>query len=223
MIYTFLVICNIIGLLNSDKVLVCHYTKIPIKIDAQLNEKGWESAGFIILQDPKKRTDNKVIVRTLWDEQNLYVAFHVQDKNLQAKQTVLDHPQLYMDDMVEFLIDTRNDKDSCWNIDDVIYHINLLGQKKDDRGTVNCTTDPKWNGNAKYAIQLFGTLNDTTDIDIGYDVEVSISWKELETKPGSLSVDFAIGDSGKLFDWVGASPFRSPYAFGKLMLIKLLE
>jgi len=218
MIYTFLVICNIIGLLNSDKVLVCDYTKNPIKIDAQLNEKGWESAGFIILQDPKKRTDNKVFVRTLWDEQNLYVAFHVQDKNLQAKQTVLDHPQLYMDDMVEFLIDTRNDKDSCWNMDDVIYHINILGQKKDDRGTVNCATDPKWNGNAKYAIQLFGTLNDTTDIDIGYDVEVSISWEELGTKPGSLSVDFAVGDSGKLFDWVGASPFRSPYAFGKLIL-----
>lgn len=220
MIYTFLIIFNCIGFLNPEKVLDCHYTKNPIKIDAQLNEKEWNSAGSITLQDSKKRTDNKVIVCTLWDEQNLYISFHVQDKDLQSKQTVLDHPQLYMDDMVEFLIDTRNDKDSCWNVDDVIYHINLLGQKKDDRGTVNCTTDPKWNGNAKYAIQLFGTLNDSTDTDIGYDLEVSISWKELETKPGSLSVDFAVGDSGKLFDWVSASPFRSPYAFGKLILIK---
>jgi len=220
MVYIFLVICNIIGLLHPDKVLVCHYTENPIKIDAQLNEKEWEFARSITLHDSRKRTDNQVIIRTLWDEQNLYVAFHVQDKDLQAKQTVLDHPQLYLDDMVEFLIDTRNDKDSCWNVDDVIYHINILGQKKDDRGTVNCITNPQWNGNARYAVQLFGTLNDTTDIDIGYDVEVSISWKELETKPGSLSVDFAVGDSGKLFDWVGASPFRSPFAFGNLILRK---
>ncbi|HAQ20905.1 MAG TPA: hypothetical protein DCR40_16980 [Prolixibacteraceae bacterium] len=218
MIYLFLILFNIIGLSNPDKELICHYTKNPIKIDARLDEKEWESARSVTLQDSRERSDTKAIIRTLWDEQNLYLAFQVQDNDLRAKQSVLDHPQLYLDDMVEFLIDTGNDKDSCWNVDDVIYHINILGQKKDDRGTENCMTNPGWNGSARYAVHLFGTLNDTTDTDIGYDLEISISWKELETKPVSLSVNFAAGDGGILFDWVGASPFRSPFTFGNLIL-----
>jgi hypothetical protein len=133
---------------------------------------------------------------------------------------------LYLDDMVEFLIDTRNDKGSCWNEDDIIYHINLLGQKKDDKGTVDCASNPKWNGNAAYKINAQGTLNDHSDRDKGYNVEISISWKELELKPVQglkIGTNFAIGDNGNLFDWAGASPFRSPSAFGNLVLVKMNE
>jgi hypothetical protein len=223
MTYSLLIAFNILLLLIPEyKELNCMYTKNSIPIDGQLNE--WSSARSILLQDKSHKTDNTAIVRTLWNEQNLYIAFEVQDKNLQAKQTVPDHSQLWLDDMIEFLIDTHNDKDSCWNVDDLIYHINILGQKKDDRGSSDCITNPKWNGNAQYAIKMFGTLNDSTDIDTSYNVEISISWNELAIKPFpglQMGVDFPDGDHRKgLFDWVGASPFRSPYAFGNLILVK---
>ena len=223
MIYSFLISLSFMFFFAPMyKELKCLYTKNPVKIDGLLNE--WNSARSINLENKSKKTGNQAVVRTLWDEQNLYIAFEVRDNNLQAIQTTLDHPQLWLDDMIEFLIDTRNDKDSCWNIDDVIYHINLLGQKKDDRGSIECTTNPKWNGNAKYIIKMFGTLNDTTDVDTGFNMEISISWKELEVKPYpgfQMGVDFADGDHRKgAFDWVGASPFRSPYAFGNLILVR---
>ena len=48
--------------------------------------------------------------------------------------------------------------------DDIIYHINLLGQKKDDRGTIDCKSNSKWNGNAKIAVRIFGSLNDPKDM-----------------------------------------------------------
>jgi hypothetical protein len=205
------------------KELNCRYTKRKIVIDAVLNENCWNAADSIMITDNTRRSDNVIKVKTLWDEQNLYIAFDVKDKNLQSKQTIQDNGQLSKDDIVEFLVDPANKKDSCWGIQDVIYHINLLSQKKDDRGTTDCKTDSKWNGNAKYAVKLFGTLNDSTDIDKGYVVEISILWEELGLKPSpgnKIGIDFGNGDSGIFFDWVGAHPFRSPYAFGDLILKK---
>jgi hypothetical protein len=204
---------------NSNKELFCLPADQPIKIDGQLNE--WGNGRSITIQDKSQKSEANAVIKTLWNNENLFIAFQVQDADLKAEQTVLDHPELYLDDMVEFLIDTQNNKDTCWNEDDIIYHINLLGQKKDDRGTVECITNPKWNGDAEFAIQLKGTLNNATDIDSGYMVEVRVSWKELGLIPVpglKIGLNFAIGDNGILFDWVNASPFRSPDAFGNVVL-----
>jgi hypothetical protein len=175
------ILLQLMGSGNADSTLSCVFTQTPITIDARLNEKDWQRAVPVILTDRiRRKSKNQAIVRTLWDLQNLYLFFQVRDKNLQALQRVRDHPLLAQDDMVEFLIDTRNKKDSCWNTDDVVYHINILGQKKDDRGRGQCITNPAWNGNAHFAVRLQGSLNDSTDTDTGFEVEVSISWKELD-------------------------------------------
>lgn len=223
MLYHALILINFFMWFSpAPKEFICLYTKTPVIIDGLLDE--WNRSGSITINDRKGISDNTAVVKTLWDKENLYIAFEVNDKNLQAEQYVLDHPKLWLDDMIEFLFDTKNHRDSCWNTDDVIYHINLLGQKKDDRGSPDCITNPKWNGSARYVIHMSGTLNDSTDTDRGYNIEIAISWKELEIIPYSgfeLGADFALGDKGvSVFDWAGASPFRSPYAFGKLRLQK---
>jgi hypothetical protein len=210
---------------NTVKSLISEYTNVPPVIDGNLDDKVWKSAKSITFDGTSrgKKTDDKGEAWTLWDKQNLYIAFNIQDKNLKALQTALDHPLLSRDDIVEFLIDPRNDKDSCWTTDDVIYHINLYNQKKDDRGTADCKSDPTWNGNAKTAVKLFGTINDSTDVDKGFSAEIAISWKELNVKPRPgfrMGIDLAAGDAGVFFDWAGASPFRSPHAFGDLILMK---
>lgn len=218
------ILFHVTGCRDLNNSLLCVHTKMPVTIDARLDEKDWKRAATVTILDRiRKKSDNQAIVSTLWDEQNLYISFQVKDKNLQATQQLQDHPLLAQDDMVEFLIDTRNTKDSCWNANDVVYHINILGQKKDDRGRADCHTDPGWNGNARYAVRLSGTLNDSTDTDNGFVVEISISWKELGLIPHpglQVGVDFANGDGGKMFDWAGATPFRSPFSFGNLMLMK---
>lgn len=144
-------------------------------------------------------------------------------KKLLAEKQMKSH--LKDNDMVEVLIDTQNDKDTCWAADDIVYHINLLGVKKDDRGTPTCQTNPLWDGNAHITVIHFGTVNDTTDIDQGYMVMLALSWTELEQKPIpglTMGINFANSDNNgkgrQLFDWVGAWPMRSPYAFGNLIL-----
>ena len=219
-----LLLCFIISQLVSvtygqHKEFLCRYTQHPVLVDGKLDE--WHGACFIEIEDEMGETDNTVRIYAMWDTQNLYFAFDVRDKDLQARQTAQDHPELYRDDMVEFLLDPLNDRDSCWAQDDIIYHINILGQKKDDRGTANCLTNAQWNGHAEFAVVTNGSVNEPADIDDGYVVEVSIPWDELRIEPlagMSIGANFGNGDDGRLFDWVNAKPFRSPYAFGDLVL-----
>jgi hypothetical protein len=212
---------------NKNKKILYRYTKVPPVINGRLNRNIWKRANVIYFQhdslhskDPR-HTSNKVVVRTLWDDNNLYIAYGVKDNNLQATHRIQDGQGLASDDIVEFLIGPRDSKDPCWGPNDIIYHINLLGQKKDSRGSAGCKDNPAWNGRARYAIQLYGTLNDTTDIDRGYSVEVAIPWSEIHRSPHAglhIGIDFAGGDNGVSFDWAGAWPFRSPNVFGTLIL-----
>lgn len=185
----------------------------------------WDKPETIVIEGKKEESENRMTVFSHWNNDSLSFFFKVEDTCLRAYQSEKDHPELYLDDMVEILIDTQNNKDSCWTEDDIVYHVNILGMKKDDRGTKECITDPTWDGNVQISVQLFGTLNDTTDMDTGYIITLSFPWVELKQKsePGlKMGINFANGDNdGKgrqLFDWVGAWPMRSPYVFGKLIL-----
>lgn len=184
----------------------------------------WASAKPVRFSSPEK-SDNEMTVSSCWDHDSLYFRFDIIDSDLRAYQTEKDHPKLYLDDMIEILLDPRNDQDTCWAADDIVYHINLLGQKKDDRGTDSCMTDPNWDGKASYRIVLYGTLNDPSDIDTGYRVELALPWDELGVKSENektLGVNFANGDNDgngrQLYDWVEANPMRSPNQFGTLQL-----
>ena len=185
----------------------------------------WNDTSCIVIDGDKEKSENRMYVYAVWTRDSLSFCFKVMDKDLRAYQKEQDHAALFLDDMVEVLMDTKKNKDSCWGDDDIVYHVNLLGVKKDDRGTPGCTTDPSWNGRAGFQVKIHGTLNDTTDIDTGYLVYISFSWAEIGQTPHPgliMGVNFANGDNdGKgrqLFDWTGASPMRSPYAFGDIIL-----
>lgn len=199
------------------------YTK-NIVIPSWSSEE-WNSEECEMISGDTVGSENQLFMISRWNKDSLYFFFKVLDSDLRAYQTLQDHPQLFLDDMVEILLDTANDKDSCWNENDIIYHVNLLGIKKDDRGTAGCVSDPTWNGVAGITVKLFGTLNDTTDIDKGFLINLAFPWTELELVPKKglvMGINFANGDNdGKgrqLYDWMNASPFRSPYAFGNLVL-----
>lgn len=191
---------------------------------------GWNSPEFdgpdsLLITGGKANSDNRLSVFSRWDAGSLYFFFKVTDSDLRAYQTEKDHPQLFLDDMVEVLIDTRNDKGGLWAEDDIVYHVNLLAVKKDDRGSREGASDPTWDGKARISVQLSGTLNDPSDTDTGYLITLIIPWSEIGQSPHprlTMGINFANGDNdGKgrqLFDWAAAWPLRSPNAFGDLIL-----
>jgi hypothetical protein len=220
--YLFLcfLIITIVDTPKKEKKRICS------KFIDKTKERDWRLADPIHFHNANE-SDNEVTVKTLWDMDSIYFLFDVVDFYLRAFQTEKDHAKLYLDDMVEILLDTKNDKTECWAADDIVYHINLLGQKKDDRGSDSCITDPAWDGNARYTINIYGTLNDTTDIDKGFQVEMALPWSELDLQPSEnleIGINFANGDNDgngrQLFGWVGIDTMRSPHLFGTLILIK---
>jgi hypothetical protein len=151
-----------------------HHCPELLAIDGYGNEPAWRRADSICFDGRGCNSAASAVVKTLWNRDFLYLLFVVSDANLQASQTERDHRQLFLDDMAEFLIDTTFDRDSCWNESKIIYHINLLGAVKDDRGTARCFSDATWNGAATFAVRYNGTLNNPDDTDVGYSVEIAI-------------------------------------------------
>jgi len=221
----------------ADDKLLAFYQAEGMVIDGDLSDwprtsKAITVTDRVINQGGKERplSDNEISCRSAWEEGFLYLAFEVKDTKLNAVRTERDHKELYLDDMVEFLFDPMQQRANQWLPDDIVYHINILGTVKDDRGVTSGDRKDKdiaWNGVAKYALRLKGTLNDDNDVDEGYILEVAVPWEELGITPIetlTLGFNFANGDNdGKgrqLFDWKGAWPMRSPIQFGVIKLVK---
>jgi hypothetical protein len=212
---------------EGGRKIVSNFTDSAIEIDGDLTE--WDGAESIVLTDTSDVADpNTAEISTLWDEENLYVAFQVTDGDLRSSEKERDSKTLYQDDMAELIIDANHDKTEKWIADDIIWHINLYNQVKDDRGTPEGESDWTWNSVARWATRLNGSLNDSSDRDEGYVVEIAVPWTEIGRAPEAgvtLGVDFALGDedeggSVNLYDWCGCSPFRFPAGFGDLELAK---
>lgn len=186
----------------------------------------WNKIDAITIVKDSLGSENIMTIKSAWTKDSLYFHYDVIDFDLRCHQLENDHSRLFLDDMVEFLIDPRNDHGELWLEDDVIYHINILGYKKDDRGTPDGKSDASWNGVSRYSIVINGTVNDSSDLDEGYEVEVAVPWSELGVTPRCglvMGVDFVCGDNdGKgrqLFDMAGAKPFRNPIEFCLLKLM----
>lgn len=215
---------DILGDGTQRKTIVSRKAAQELTVDGWLDD--WSGADSILLDDPAQVADpNRVKIFTLWDENYLYVGYEVRDRYLAGFQTERDHKALYKDDMIEVLLDPRRDATDKWLEDDIVYHVNVLGQVKDDRGTPEGKSDAAWQSQAQFAVGLEGSLNDSTDLDTGFSVELAVPWSEIGISPrpgATVGINFAAGDAEgpdeHLWDWCGANPFRQPAAYGVLRL-----
>src|SRR5688572_9943653 len=78
----------------------------PMVIDGRLDEPAWQKAAAVSAfhfnwwkEGPKEQT----VAKLLWDDENLYVGFYCNDKNISAK-VVERHGPVSLDDSVEAFI-----------------------------------------------------------------------------------------------------------------------
>lgn len=207
---------------RSDR-LIC--LSSSVNEDPMSADFNWTTRDSIIVADPAI-SDNRMSLRSCWNADSLYLRFDVSDTRLQAFITEKDHKQLFRDDMAEFLLDPRMDRDSVWREDDIIYHINILGYKKDDRGTVEGISDPNWDGNARYIVSVDGTICDNTDTDKGYSITVAVPWSEIGLTPApgtEMGFNLAFMDNEgddirRMVKWAESPEMRRPDYFGILKL-----
>ena len=126
-------------------------------------------------------------VKMMWDDTNLYLAYTVLDTQLNGSIVTRDG-SVWTEDSVEWFIDKSKDDGGSSDIanpymlvDDFHGIVNIKNTQYDSRGvTLTPTTpDATWNGTWTSAVVTTGTINNNSDTDTGYVVEIAIPWTTL--------------------------------------------
>jgi hypothetical protein len=150
----------------------------PIDIDGKRDEPDWESAApvgdFVFTwwkegDGERQQTD----ARMLWDDRYLYVSFHCQDHDIQATRTERDS-KVFRDDCVEvFASPEFNHPENYFNIE-----MNALGAQLDQYRPDGNSSSTSWDPEGiRVAVSIDGTLNDASDVDRGWTLEVAIPFQ----------------------------------------------
>lgn len=115
--------------------------------------------------------------RLLWDEENLYVYFKVQDPELNA-----DNQEEHQKDSIEIFIDEKNQKSSSYQADDKQYRINYLNEQS-------------FNGENCKAEYITSFAEKTSN---GYIVEAAIKWTILKPYYNmKIGLDLQVNNASK--------------------------
>ena len=169
--------------LLSEKKYQAQMAKRPIKVDGKLNEHDWKQAVLIsdfedIEGAAKPKPTFSTSVKMMWDSQYLYIGAVLEEPHLWG--TLKNHDDIiYRDHDFEVFIDPMGDGEQYFEIE-----INVLGTIMDlfmnkpyKKGG---TFDMGWNTTGiQSKIIANGTINDNTDIDSGWTLEMAIPFTAI--------------------------------------------
>ena len=158
-----------------------HRATSEIAIDGRLNEPDWNAARGVgdfqfswWTAGEKEQTQAKI----LWDDTNLYVSYRCQDAHIWADHSERDSP-VYQDDCVEVFTAPNPDRpNNYFNIE-----MNAKGAFLDQHHPDGPGVELKHEWNAQkiqLAVKVNGTLNDDSDVDRDWVLEVAIPFANFK-------------------------------------------
>jgi transglutaminase-like putative cysteine protease len=165
---------------------VCKYTALPIKVDGKLDDPAWAAApwteDFVDIEGPTKPKPRlRTRAKMLWDENYLYIGAELEEPDVWGTLTKHDSI-IFQDPDFEVFIDPDGDTHEYYE-----FEINALNTSWDlflpkpykDGGQA----DNGWEiPGLKSAVYVNGTINDPTDHDQGWSVEIAFPWRVLAEK-----------------------------------------
>lgn len=173
-------------LFSLPKTYVIQQKIDSLSIDGKADEKSWQLAAWSsefadiegeIKPDPKFRTRMKM----LWDEQNLYIFAELEEPHVWAYYDQHDMIVFHENDFEVFIDpegDTRNYFEIEINAQNTIFDL-LMDKPYRNRGHVNIPWNVK---GLESAVFVDGSLNDSSDSDKGWSVEMKIPFSSLVAK-----------------------------------------
>ncbi|GGZ21200.1 hypothetical protein GCM10007049_12300 [Echinicola pacifica] len=171
---------------------VAFRTDVDLEMDGFLDEADWEKAEwsnlFVDIEGDKKPAPlQDTRLKMLWDDENLYIGVWMEESDLWATYTERESVIFHEND-IEVFIDPDGDTHNYYELE-----INALGTEWDLMLTKpyrNLGSPINgWNINGfEKGIQLFGTLNDPSDRDSCWTVEMAIPWKALSQSGPSFAI-----------------------------------
>ena len=160
-----------------------HRAADAIDIDGSPNEASWQKATwssfFIDIEgDNKTKPRFATRVKMLWDDEYFYFYTVMEEPHIWATLTERD-AVVFQDNDFEIFIDpdgdTHNYVEFEVNALNTVWDLILTRPYRDGGRAIN-SWDIK---GLKSAVAIDGTLNDPSDIDKGWSVEVAIPWQSL--------------------------------------------
>lgn len=156
-------------------------TTAAIQIDGKMDEAAWQNTevrSFDYFFDVVKPTDEqKSTFRMLWDEDYLYFFYECKDQFITARETVRDRAP-YFDDCAEvFLIPVPETLNMHYG-----FEVNLYKTANDfiylnDFYQGEFAALKGFNPEFEVGLTIDGTLNDNSDLDKGWTMEIAIPIK----------------------------------------------
>lgn len=159
------------------------HASAPVKLDGKLNDAVWSRARGATLVNTMTGAPElpRTRVKTAWDDENLYVAFDVEDDFLRSTFNMHDE-HLWEQDTVEVMIDPDGDGNQYVELQ-VSPANKHFDTRYDSRRNPRPYGHVDYDSGLKSGAQVRGSLNDAT-IDEGYSVEMAIPWTAF--KKGEL-------------------------------------
>lgn len=173
--------CLVLTAQKEPRTYIANNTDEAIVIDGVSDESSWQKADwsqeFIDIEGVKKPT-YETKMKMLWDDTYLYFFAQMKEPHVWATLKQRDTVIFYNNDF-EIFLDPDGD-----TYDYMEFEINALNTVWDLFLTKPYRDGPKvidgWDiKGLKTAVQVDGTLNDPTDTDKGWSVEIAMPWAAL--------------------------------------------
>ena len=177
---------------------VCYKTNEKLSIDGNLNEVSWKDAKwskkFIDIEGAKEPLF-ETRVKMLWDDKYLYIGAELMDPHINAQLRERDTVIFYDNDF-EVFIDPDGDTHSYYE-----FEINALNTvwdlflNKPYRDPGSIAVDGWDIYRLKSAVKIYGTINNPSDTDEKWTVELAFPYKAFQRRGNSTPND---GDTWRL-------------------------
>ncbi len=162
---------------------LCRQASGPVTIDGRLDEKEWSGAAwtkdFVDIEgDLKPKPAFRTRVKMLWDQENLYIAVEMEEPQLWA--TMVKHDSVIFNDPdFEVFLDPDGDRHEYGE-----FEVNALNTTWDlflpKPYREGGKAEDSWEiSGLRSAVRLDGTLNDPSDQDRGWCIEIAMPWKSF--------------------------------------------
>jgi len=186
------------NLFSIPKSYVVTYTKTPPIIDGDINDPAWQQAGWSadfrdIEGDLKPNPPLQTRVKMLWDDNCLYIAAEVHDPNVWAY--LKQHDEIvFRDNDFEVFINPNNTTHQYFELEynarNTVFDL-FLNKPYRNGGTPMFSWDAP---GMRSAVKVQGTINDPSDTDKGWTIEIAIPFGAL-----SLGNDVQVPVEGTLW------------------------
>ncbi|MDZ4121342.1 MAG: carbohydrate-binding family 9-like protein [Candidatus Cloacimonadaceae bacterium] len=162
---------------------ICYQATGSIVIDGKMEEADWLKAPWTedftdIEGNLKPQPFYQTRVKILWDDKGMYFFAWMEEEHIWAKLTERDAVIFYDNDF-EIFIDPNGDTHEYYELEinalGTLWDLFLIKPYRDEHSALDA-----WDiRDIEYSIGLAGTLNDPSDIDRYWTVEMFIPWKAL--------------------------------------------